>query len=413
MARQITPLTATKIKTAKSKDKDYKLFDGGGLFLHIKKTGSKLWRLKYRFDGKEKLLSLGSYPEIGLSDARTLRDKYKSDISNDIDPNLVKKERKEIQVIDDNQHHYTFKAIALQRYEKMILDNISESHLKTTMRGYVNDIFPYIGQKNINDITAKDIISLLRTMMDRDVRNSTQKVYQSIGKTFKWAVANGLAERNPAADIEIGEIIGSSNEEHYPTITDDIGIKNLFISIQEYGGDLSTKYALLFLAYTFVRPTNVRLALWSEISLKNKQWNIPKKKMKTKDDHIVPLSESMIKLLDEIKLYSNGSPYLFPSTKSKNTPLSDGALLGAIRRIGYSTEEFTPHGFRAMFSTIAHEKSNFKYDVIETQLAHRVGGKVSQAYNRAKYLDERIELIDWWSNYLNNIINIETLNVKE
>ena len=135
--------------------------------------------------------------------------------------------------------------------------------------------------------------------------------------------------------------------------------------------------------------------------------------MKTKDDHIVPLSESMIKLLDEIKLYSNGSPYLFPSTKSKNTPLSDGALLGAIRRIGYSTEEFTPHGFRAMFSTIAHEKSNFKYDVIETQLAHRVGGKVSQAYNRAKYLDERIELIDWWSNYLNNIINIETLNVKE
>ncbi len=157
------------------------------------------------------------------------------------------------------------------------------------------------------------------------------------------------------------------------------------------------------LAYTFVRPANIRLALWSEIDFKNRQWVIPAKKMKTKDEFIVPLSDTLITLLQEVQQYSSGSPYLFPSTKSKTTPLSDGALLGAIRRMGYTKEEFTPHGFRALFSTIAHEKSPFKYDVIETQLAHSVGNSVSQAYNRAKYLDERVELMQWWSDYLDDV----------
>lgn len=404
MARVITPLSDTKIKTSKTKDKDYKLADGGGLYLLVTKAGGKHWKLKYRFDGKEKKLSLGAYPSISLSKARELREIHKSEIANGINPSETKKEAKEIQLQQENKHLNTFEAIALQRLKK-IKDDISEPHYKGTMRGFLNDTFPYIGNKDINEVTAKDIISLLRIMMKRDVRNSTQKAYQQIGKTFKWAVANSLADRNPAADIDISEIIGKTNEVHYPTITDDNGINNLLTSIKEYGGETSTKYALLFLAYTFVRPTNARLALWEEIDFKNKQWSIPAKKMKTKDDFIVPLSDTLISLLEDIQLYSEDSPYLFPSSKSKSTPLSDGALLGAIRRIGYTTTEFTPHGFRAMFSTLAHEKSGFKYDVIETQLAHKVGGKVSQAYNRAKYLDERIKLIQWWSDYLNKLEN--------
>lgn len=403
MAKAINPLTATQIKTAKAKEKDYKLFDGGGLFLLVTKRNSKLWRLKYKFDGKEKLLSLGSYPSISLLKARSLREEHKTTIANGDNPSAIKKEIKNNQKKNDYKDSSTFKSIALERLEK-IKDDISETHYKGTMRGFVNDTFPYIGDVNIDDVTAQDIIMLLRRMMERDVRNSTQKVYQTIGKTFKWAVANGLALRNPASDIDISEIIGKSNEEHYPTIIDNHGIKNLLTSIQEYGGEPSTKYALLFLAYTFVRPTNARLALWSEIDLKEKQWSIPAKKMKTKDDFIVPLPDSLIKMLEKIKLYAGDSPYLFPSTKSRTTPLSDGALLGAIRRMGYGTTEFTPHGFRAMFSTLAHEKSGFKYDVIETQLAHKVGGKVSQAYNRAKYLDDRVELMQWWNTYLNNIL---------
>lgn len=402
MARTVTPLTDTKIKTAKAKEKDYKLFDGGGLFLLVTKRNTKLWRLKYKFDGKEKLLALGAYPEISLSKARELREANKKLLADGINPNTAKQEVKEQHHKEDTKHLHTFKAIALQRLEK-IKEDISEPHYKGTLRGFINDTFPYIGDKYIDDITAQDIIALLRKMMERDVRNSTEKVYQQIGKTFKWAIANSLAKRNPASDIEISEIIGKSKEKHYPTITDDTGIKNLLISIKEYGGELSTKYALIMLAYTFVRPTNIRLALWEEIDFKNKQWVIPAKKMKTDDEFIVPLSSTVLNLLKDIKLYAGDSPYLFPSTKSKTTPLSDGALLGAVRRMGYTKNEFTPHGFRAMFSTIAHEKSHFKYDVIETQLAHSVGNSVSQAYNRAKYLDERVELMQWWSNYLDNI----------
>jgi len=402
MARTITPLTATQIKQVKSKNKDYKLFDGGGLYLLISKAGGKHWKLKYKFDGKEKLLSLGAYPEVTLSKVRELREKYKTDIANGINPNEAKQEIKELQHKEDTKNLNTFKAIALQRLEK-IQNDISIPHYKGTLRGFVNDTFPYIGNKDINEVTSKDIINILKKMMERNVKNSTQKVYQQIGKTFKYAVAHGIADRNPCNDFNISEIVGKTNEQHYPTITDNKGIKNLLTSIKEYPGETSTKYALLMLAYTFVRPTNARLALWSEIDLNTKQWVIPAKKMKTKDEFIVPLSDTLIKLLKNIQLYSGESPYLFPSTKSKTTPLSDGALLGAIRRMGYTKEEFTPHGFRAMFSTIAHEKSHFKYDVIETQLAHSVGNSVSQAYNRAKYLDERVQLMQWWSDYLDEV----------
>ena len=402
MARKITPLTATQIKQAKPREKDYKLSDGGGLYLLVTKRNTKLWRLKYKFDGKEKLLSLGSYPDITLSKARELRETNKQLIANGINPNDLKKQTKEIQKQEEIKSQNTFKNIALERLEKQ-KETISETHYKRTINAFKNDCFAYIGDKFIDDVTAKDIIQLLQVMNARGVNDSARKLFYAISKTFKWAVANTKAERNPCADILLEEILGKESKKNYPTITDDTGIKNLLTSIKEYQGETSTKNALLMLAYTFVRPANVRLALWSEIDLKNKQWIIPAKKMKTKDEFIIPLSDTLIELLKEVQQYSSGSPYLFPSTKSKTTPLSDGALLGAIRRMGYTKEEFTPHGFRAMFSTIAHEKSPFKYDVIETQLAHSVGNSVSQAYNRAKYLDERVKLMQWWSNYLDEV----------
>jgi len=402
MARTTTPLTATQIKQAISKDKDYKLSDGGGLYLLITKTNSKLWKLKYRFDGKEKKLSLGAYPLISLQKARELREKHKTDIANGINPSEVIKAEKEAIQQEKEKALNTFELLARERLEKQ-KSTISETHYKRTLTAFTNDCFKYIGDKHINDVTAKDIILIMQVMNDRGVNDSARKLFYAMSKTFKWAVANGKGERNPTSDIELSEILGKVSKQHYPTITDDKGIKALLSSIKEYQGETSTKYALLMLAYTFVRPINIRLALWSEINLKNKQWVVPAKKMKTKDEFIIPLSDTLIKLLREIQAYSGDSPYLFPSTKSKTTPLSDGALLGAIRRMGYTKEEFTPHGFRAMFSTIAHEKSPYKYDVIETQLAHSVGNSVSQAYNRAKYLDERIELIQWWSDYLDEV----------
>ena len=402
MARTINPLTDTKIRTAKPKTKDYKLFDGGGLYITITKAGGKIWRLKYYLESKEKLLTIGRYPDITLNEARILKEQYKAEIAKGIDPSKEKQALKQAKEEAKEKAKNTFKKIALERLEKQ-KSTISEGHYKRTINAFKNDCFKYIGDKNIDDVTAKDLIKILQIMNDRGVNDSARKLFYSINKTFKWAVANAKAERNPAGDILLEEILGKKTQQHYPTITDDIGIKNLLISIKEYQGELSTKYALLMLAYTFVRPSNVRLALWSEIDLNAKQWVIPAKKMKAKDEFIIPLSDTLIELLKEIKLYSEDSPYLFPSTKSKTTPLSNGAFLGAIRRMGYTIEEFTPHGFRAMFSTIAHEKSPFKYDVIETQLAHSVGNAVSQAYNRAKYLNERVELMEWWSNYLDEV----------
>lgn len=401
MARTTKALTDTQIKKAKDKDKDYKLFDGGGLFILVTKK-SKLWKLKYKFDGKEKKLSLGSYPTISLSKARELKEQHKQDISKGINPSDKIKQAKEIIKQDEIKNINTFKYIALERLEKQ-KETISEAHYKRTFRAFENDVFKYIGNKYIDDITAKDIINIIQVMDKRGIKDSIKKVFYAISKTFKYAVANNKATRNPTSDIQLSEIIGKSEKKHYPTITDDKGIKNLLLSIKEYQGELSTKYALLLMAYTFVRPINIRLALWSEIDFKSKLWSIPAKKMKTKEDFIIPLTDTTLELLEEIKEYSGNSPYLFPSTKSKTIPLSDGAFLSAIRRIGYTKEEFTPHGFRAMFSTIAHEKSIFKYEVIETQLAHSVGNSVSQAYNRAKYLNERVELMEWWSNYLNEV----------
>jgi integrase len=402
MARIATALTDTKIKNAKAKAKDYKLFDGGGLYILVTKAGGKNWKLKYKFDSKEKLLSLGSYPKVSLAKARELREKYKTDISNGIDPGKKKKEIKQKVEQESEKQKNTFEVIALERLNK-VKEDISDSHYKRTLGIFKKYTFKALGDIPIDKIEPKHIIGLLKEMMEEDIKTSTQKAHQAISKTFKYAVAHGYATRNPSNDFDIKEITGVVKTTHYPTITDEKGIKNLLMSIKEYGGELSTKYALLFLAYTFVRPTNARLALWSEIDLEAKQWVIPAKKMKTRDEFIIPLSNTLIELLQEIKLYSGDSEYLFPSTKSKSTPLSDGALIGAVRRMGYTKEEFTPHGFRAMFSTIAHEKSHFAYEVIETQLAHSVGNSVSQAYNRAKYLDERVKLMQWWSDYLDEV----------
>jgi len=403
MARLTTPLTAKEIQSAKASEKERKLFDGGGLYIAITPKGGKSWRLKYRFKNKEFRLALGVYPALSLMEARKLREMYKAQIAEGINPSYEKKKQKEAETIQEVKDLNTFERLALQRLEK-VRDDISESHYKRMLGGFKNDVFPLIGSMPIDDIEASDIINLLQLMMKRGVRNSAKQVYSSISKTFKWSVANSFAKRNPCADIELIEIIGKPSEEHYATITDDEGIKNLLTSIDEYQGELSTKYSLLLLAYTFVRSINVRLAEWKEIDFKAKLWSIPAKKMKTRDDFIVPLSDTVIDFLQDMQKYSGDSPYLFPSTKSKTTPLSDGALLGAIRRMGYTKEEFTPHGFRAMFSTNAHQKSPFKSEVIETQLAHSVGNAVSQAYNRAKYLDERVELMQWWSDYLDNLI---------
>jgi len=410
MPRVVKPLNDREIKALKPTAKAYSKADGNGMHLLVKPDGTKLWEFIYLSPTlhKRRKTSFGTYPTTSLSIARELRQEAIDKIKLGID---IIDEKREVRESKKTQREYkdnTFENLALERLEK-VKDNISETHYKRTLTAFKNDCFPYIGSKNIDEIEARDIIKVLQIMSDRGINDSARKLYYAINKTFKWAVSNAKAKRNPAGDIELDEILGKLSKNHYPTITDDKGIKALLENTRSYSGDISTKNGLLLLAYTFIRPINVRMALWKEINLNNKQWVIPAKKMKTKQELIVPLSDGAIAILEEMQEYSfdmtidKDKNYVFPSTKSKTTPFSDGALLGAIRRMGYTTDEFTPHGFRAMFSTIAHEKSKFKYDAIEIQLAHKVGNSVSQAYNRAEYLDERVQLMQWWSDYLQGI----------
>ncbi len=402
MAKPITPLTDKEIKNAKPKEKDYKLSDGRGLYLLVSKSGGKHWKLKYNFNAKEKKLSLGAYPEISLLQARNLREKYRSDIANDINPHAEKQIKKEAQKVEAIINLNTFEKLSREYLDKAKSD-ISEFHYNRTLKAFERDCFKYIGHKPINEITAKHILEILQVMTDRGAKESARKLFYAISKVFKWSVANYKADRNPTADFLLEEILGKKSKVHYPTITDDKGIRGLLLAIDSYQGEHTTKQALKLQAYTALRPFNIRHAEWSEIDFKAKQWNIPASKMKTKEDLIIPLTDTVIKILEDTKQYTSDGKYIFHSPKSKTSPMSDNTLLGAIRRLGYTKDEFVPHGFRAMFSTITHEKSNFKHEVIEIQLAHSVGNSVSKAYNRAKYLDERVELMQWWSNYLDEV----------
>jgi len=403
MAKPSIQLNDTKIKNAKAKDKDYKLSDGEGLYLLVSKAGGKHWKLKYYFEGKEKKLSLGAYPEKSLSDARELKTKNRKLIADGIDPNQKIKDDKAQQAIKKEHDLNTFENIALQRLTK-VQNTISESHYKRTLRGFMNDCFPFIGAKPINDVTAEDIIEILQRMDKRGVHDSARKLYFSISKTFKWAVSHRIAKRNPANDIDLNELLGKKEVKNYATLLKDDEIKGLLLAIDGYQGEYTTKQALKMMGYTAVRTINIRHAEWYEIDFKTKQWSIPASKMKTKTDLIVPLSQSVLKILEDMREYTGNYKYIFPSIKSRTAPMSDNTLLGAIRRLGFTKEEFTPHGFRAMFSSITHEKSKFSHEAIETQLAHSVGSNVSRTYNRAMYLDERVELMQWWSDYLNELI---------
>ncbi|WP_304546138.1 tyrosine-type recombinase/integrase [Sulfurimonas microaerophilic] len=413
MARYTKPLTVNEIKNAQPKEKDYKLFDGEGLFLLIKKNGVKTWKLKYTFEGKEKLLVIGNFTDIPLAKARELKSKYRQQIAEGINPSEQrqnkKKAIKEKHIAEEENTRFTFKNLAEQLLlERLTNNDISDVHYKRMLNAFKNDAYPFIENKPIKNVTTNDIKTIITKVAERGANESARKLYYALSKTFKTLITRDNPQNpdynyqitNPPAPLDLESLVGKRTKQNYPTFIKDNDIKALLLNIDEYTGDYTTKQALRMLPYVFVRPYNIRYAEWNEIDLKNKQWTIPGTKMKTKHELIVPLTNSVIKILEEMKPFSGDGQYIFPSLKNKNAPMSDNTLLGAIRRLGYSKDEFVPHGFRAMFSTIAHEKSPFLHDVIETQLAHSVGNSVSKAYNRAKYLEERVKLMQWWSDYL-------------
>lgn len=405
MARPIVPLTVTKINSLKPREKDYKVFDGGGLYLQIAKTGGKRWRFKYRFNDKEKIMALGLYPSLSLKNARELREKYKTIIVNGFDPSEEKKKKKKINKIVEIKKENTFFKISqewLEHYKSEVSENY---HIKLG-RALENYTYFYLKNKAIDEISRLDIIEILKHLKEKDLQDTAKRVFMLLNKVFMYAVTLEYAPHNIMADIDKKIIIGKREQKHYPTFTKEKDIKALLLAIDEYGGDYSTKMAMKMLPYVFVRSFNIRHCESSEIDFINKVWIIPKHKMKTKTEFILPLSKQAIDILNEVKEYTHDSIYVFPSFRNKNKPMSDNTLISSLRRMGFTKEEFVPHSFRAMFSTIAYEnmdKHGYSGEVIEALLAHKEQNKIKEAYNRASYKDGMRGLICWYANYLDKI----------
>lgn len=397
-------LTATQVKTLKPKDKLYTVNDGSGLSLEVTPQGSKRWRFRYRFNNKPMRKSFGVYPDVSLARAREKRDSAREAIADGIDPFVVVEETVQTEVFAK-----TFKEWS-EYYMDKVANDVSETHLVRSLKGWKKDVYPEIGDMLINDIKPKDIIRILNNMSSRGAKESAKKTFSSISRVYDVAIANypDEVELNPCKSVSLKDVVGSSKTNNYPIITNDKELGALLNSIEQYPGHVSTKLALKLIAHTFVRPVNIRYAEWDEINLKAKQWVIPASKMKTYKELIIPLSKQSIAIIKEAKENSAGSKFLFPSPRGQNTPLSDAAMVAALRRIGYTKDEIVAHSFRGIFSTIAHEHGKYAHDVIETQLAHTVGSKVSQAYNRALYLKERSEMMDWYSDHLDYIMGANT-----
>ena len=396
MPKRITPLSEIKVRTAKPKEAEYKIFDGGGLFLLVTPSGGKLWYFKYRYDKTEKKIAFGPYPEISLADARQRRDETRKQVANGIDPGAVRKAMKQA----ETEETETFEVIAREWHIKFATTWTS-GHAATIMGRLERDLFPWIGKRPIATIKAPELLAVLRRVESRGALESAHRIRTIAGQVFRYAVATGRAERDPAADLR--GALPQPGEKHHAAITDPKEVATLLRAIDGYQGHFVVKCALRLAPMFFVRPGELRNAEWREIDLGEAVWSIPKHKMKMKQDHIVPLSNQAIEILTELKELTGASIYVFPSGRSFARPMSNNAILAALRRMGYDKDTMTGHGFRALARTILDEVLQVRPDFIEHQLAHAVRDPNGRAYNRTAHLTERKKMMQKWADYLDGL----------
>jgi integrase len=384
-----------KVQKVKPKDKPFSLFDGGGLYLLVTPSGGKLWRFKYRFNNKEKKLAFGSYPEISLLDARRRRDDARRLLANSVDPVDVRKAQKQANIPETE----TFEVIAREWHTRFI-STWTTGHAETIMSRLERDLFPWIGKYPIAAIKAPELLAVLRRVESRGALESAHRIRTICGQVFRYAVATGRAERDPAADLK--GALPQPQEKHRAAITDPAEVGKLLRAIDGYQGSFIVKCALQIAPLVFVRPGELRHAEWAEIDFEKAQWNIPAGKMKMKEPHLVPLSKQAIEILTELKKLTGSGRYVFPGRTSQR-PMSDNAILAALRNMGYPKEEMSGHGFRAMARTILDEVLQVRPDFVEHQLAHAVRDPNGRAYNRTAHLNERIKMMQMWADYLDGL----------
>lgn len=397
MAQTTNKLTDTAARQAKPDSKPYKLADGGGLFLLVQPNGAKYWRMGYRFGSKEKLLALGVYPEITLKAAREKRDAARKLIANGADPSEAKRAEKLAQSIGAAN---SFAAVAREWYEKE-KPHWSDSHATRTLRALEKDLFPRLGNRPIADIKAPELLAELRKVEGRGAVETAHRVKQVAGQVFRYAVATGRAERDPSGDLK--GALAMPKETHHAAITDPTQVGALLVTIDEYSGTPTVRAALQLSPLFFVRPGVLRSMEWTEINWGENRWEIPASKMKTGQPHIVPLCRQALEILQDIQPLTGRGRYVFPSARGGSRPLSENGVRSALRSLGYSNDEMTPHGFRAMARTIMDEVLGIRVDLIEHQLAHAVRDPNGRAYNRTTHLDGRREMMQKWADYLDDL----------
>jgi integrase len=391
------PLSDSQLRFLKPKDKPYKVSDFEGLFVLVKPNGSKLWQFKYRINGVERLLSIGQYPDVSLAKARKAKEIARSQLADGIDPSEAKQEAK---AQAREAHGNTFEKIGAAFLNKQQIEGKSKATLDKTAYHLklANTAF---GRKPITKITAPMILKCLRKVEAKGNYETAHRLRARIGSVFRYAVASGLAETDPTYALK--DALIKPTRVHRAAITAPKAFGALLREVGAFEGQAVTRIGLKFLALTAQRPGEVRHAKWEEFDFQEKVWALPADKMKMRRDHYVPLSEQAIALLHDLRMITGNGAYLFPSLRSWQRPMSENTLNAALRRMGYSGEEMTAHGFRASFSTLANESGLWNPDAIEAALAHVERNEVRKAYNRGSYWDERVKLADWWASKLDDM----------
>lgn len=386
------------VRKAEPREKPYKMTDGGGLYLLVTPSGGKLWRMKYRIDGREKLLSLGRYPAVPLARAGELAAVARRKIADGIDPAAEKAVAKAKRIeIEHPPEVATFAKVA----EAWAAEMITQKNARTIARldAFCDYANAQLGGLAINQVKAYDIMQMVKGIHATGKHETARRTFSTVGRIFRFAVAHALVERNPAADVKLADFLPSGESRHFACLKDPKAIGGLMRAIDDYEGGPVTRLALKLAALTFVRPGELRHAEWSEIDAAAGEWRIPAVKMKARTMHIVPLSKQALEVIEELRPLTGGGLYLFPSERTDKRAMSENTVNAALRRMGYSREEMTGHGFRGMASTRLHELG-YSHQVIEAQLAHAERNEVAAAYNHALYLADRRALMQSWADEL-------------
>lgn len=390
-------LNVLAIQHAKSRDRDYKMADDRGLYLLVTTSGGKHWRFKYRFDGKEKKLSFGSYPDVPLAAARDQRDQARQLIAGGTDPAALRHAR---EAEKQTRAEQTFDFVADEWLRRLELEGRADSTL-SKMRWIVDFARYEVGKKALVDITAPDLLSVLRKIEARGRYETANRARGTYGSIFRYAIASGKAQYDPSRDLA-GALI-RPKVKHRAAITEPRQVGALLRAVCGYDGAPQVRLALQILAHVFVRPGELRLAEWSEFDLEAKVWTIAAARTKMRRPHRVPLSPQVLALLDQLSRIGGNAGLLFASVRSAQRAISDNTLNAALRRLGYDKDQMTAHGFRALASTLLNESRKWHPDAIERQLAHLEQNDIRRAYLRGEHWDERVRMMRWWSGYLEKL----------